>query len=302
MSNPFGKPLGMPRRRCGRTGLYMSALALNLSPGAGADLSLRVARALVHRALEWNINHIDLASGDGTVRRVGESRLGRLLEYELKGHRDELIITTNAGERAWPGPYGAGGSRKHILASLDQTLRRLGLEYVDFLCAGPFDHGTPLGETMGAVQDAVREGKARYAGVSSYSSSQTVKAIGLLDRLGARLAVHHSVSNVFAGDPQPALTRVLESDGVGGIRHYRRNANTGPRTHRDALLTDLARRRGQTLTQVAIAWALQDPSVASVSLPAASIEDVDEFGMALENLSFTMGERMALAPWADRAH
>ena len=184
MSRASGKPLFMPRRRCGRTGLYTSALALNLGAEVAADSSSMATRMLVHRALEWNINHVDLASGSGIVRRAGERSLGRLIERELKPHRDELIITTRAGGRSWPGPYGAGGSRKHILASLDQTLGRLGLDHVDILCAGPFDDGTPLEETMGAIHDAVQHGKARYVGVSSYSSSQTSRAMLLLDPLG----------------------------------------------------------------------------------------------------------------------
>ena len=139
----------------------MSALALNLDVTTGGDRSLGAVRALTHQALEWNINHIDLASSEAATRHAVEGLLGCLFEQELKGHRDDLIITTNAGERVWAGPYGAGGGRKHILSSLDQTLGRLGLEYVDVLCAGPFDDETPLDETMSAIHDAIRVGKAR---------------------------------------------------------------------------------------------------------------------------------------------
>jgi L-glyceraldehyde 3-phosphate reductase len=294
MTDAPGRALAMPQRRCGRTGLYTSALALAFDMTDGGGGSLGTVRALMHHALEWNINHIDLASSEATTRDAVESLLGCLFEQELKGHRDDLIITANVGQRVWRGPYGAGGGRKHILASLDQTLARLGLEYVDVLCAGPFDDGTPLDETMGAIHHAIREGKARYAGVSSYTSIQTCEAIQLLDRLGVRLAVHHSIATIFATDPELALTDVLESNGVGAIRHFRRPAGVRPRSHREVVLRHLAQDRGQTPTQVAVAWSLQQPSLASVSLPAARSEHVTECATALQQLSFTTGERTLL--------
>ncbi len=284
----------MPQRRCGRTKLYMSAVALNFDVTAGGDRSLGAVRALMHHALDWNVNHIDLASSEAAARHAVESLLGCLFAQELKGHRDELIITTNAGERVWPGPYGAGGGRKHILSSLDQTLGRLGLEYVDVLCTGPFDHETPLEETMSAIHDAIRVGKARYAGVSSYTSIQTCEAIQLLDRLGARLAVHHCRSTMFAADLDLALADVLESHGVGAIRHFRRPADVAPRTYREVLFRDLARDRRQTPTQVAVAWSLQHPGLASVSLPALRSAHLTEFVTALQQLSFTVAERILL--------
>ena len=295
MNDAFGTALAMPHRRCGQTGLYMSAVALNLDIAATEQHSLGAMRALVHHALEWNINHIDLASSHATAQHAVESLLGCLFEQEFKGHRDDLIITVDAGVRAWPGPYGAGGGRKHILASLDQTLGRLGLEYVDVLCAGPYDDETPLDETMSAIRDAIRDGKARYAGVSSYASIETCEAIQLLDRLGLHLAVHHSVSTIFATDPEVALTDVLESNGVGAIRHFRRPAGVRPRSYREALLRGLARDRGQSPTQVAVAWSLQHPSLASVSLPAARSGDLAECVAALQQLSFSVGERTLLS-------
>jgi diketogulonate reductase-like aldo/keto reductase len=198
------------------------------------------------------------AAASCVVRRAGECSLGRLIECELRPHREKLIITTRAGGRSWPGPYGAGGSRKHILASLDQTLGPLGLDHVDILCAGPFDDGTPLEETMGAIHDAVQQGNARYVGASSYSSSQTSRAMLLLDPLGVPLSIHHAAST--GGRGAAALTRFLDSEGIGVIRHYRRQPAARPPGHHDPVLQDLAQRRGQTPTQLAIVWGLQDPA------------------------------------------
>lgn len=294
MNDAFGNALVMPHRRCGRTGLYLSALALKIDAQAIDDRALRAVRNLVYEALEWNINHIDLASGDPTQRHLAEHLLGCLFKRDFKGHRDDFVITSTAGQRAWPGPYGAGGGRKHIVASLDQTLGRLGVDYVDVLCAGPFDEDTPLEESMGAVRDAVDVGKALYAGVSSYTSLQTCEAIEILGSLGVSLALHHFDTMTFATDPELALADVLESNGVGAIRCLKRSPGGRPRCYRDALLTDLARDRGQTPTQVAIAWALQQPSLASVSLPAADGQDLTEFVAALQQLSFTAGERALL--------
>jgi L-glyceraldehyde 3-phosphate reductase len=284
----------MPHRRCGRSGLYLSALALSLDATPVRGQSQAALRAALHQALEWNINHIDLASGDSVVRHATEHLLGSLFERDFKRHRDDLIITSNAGERAWPGPYGAGGGRKHILSRLDQTLGRLGLDHVDVLCAGPFDHDTPLDETIAAVGDAIAAGKARYAGVSSYTTLQTCEAIKLLESLGLPLTLHHAHSVVFGTHAELALTDVLESNDVGAIRHFPRPIDVRPRSYREVLLTGLARDRGQTPIQVAIAWSLQQPSLASVSLPAANPQHLIEFVTALQQLSFTAGEKALL--------
>jgi L-glyceraldehyde 3-phosphate reductase len=294
MNDAFDSALLMPRRRCGRSGLSMSALALTLDATACGEGSLAAARSIMHEALDWNINHIDLASGDQITRHAAESLIGSLFEQELKGHRDELIITAVAGARAWPGPYGAGGGRKHIFSSLDRTLGRLGLDHVDVLCAGPPDQDTALDETMSAVGDAIRIGKALYAGVSGYTALQTREAIYHLDRLGVRLAVHHVDSTIFSAAPDVALTNVVETRGVGAIRHFRRPAGARPRTYREVLLSDLARERRQTPTQLAIAWSLQQPSLASVSVSAASVHHLLECLAALEQLSFTPVEQALL--------
>jgi L-glyceraldehyde 3-phosphate reductase len=289
----------MPWRRCGQTGLYLSALALNLGAREGSGLAFMTTRALVHQALEWNINLIDLVSCNGMLACAAESGLGRLLESELRAHRNELIVTTSAGDRSWPGPYGIGGSRKHVLGRLDQTLRRLRLDYVDILCVGPFDRDTPLEETMAALHKAVRQGKVRYAGVSAFSSSETLNARLVLDQLGTPLAIHHSATPMVGRGADEALIRVLEREGVGAIRHCSRPPAAEPHQHRDAVFDDLARKRGQTPAQLAIAWALLDPGVSSVSLPAAGTEDLNEFAAALENLSFTAEERNVLSRWVN---
>jgi L-glyceraldehyde 3-phosphate reductase len=307
----------MPYRRCGRSGLLLPAVSLGLWQNFGHDRPLETSRAIVRRAFDLGITHFDLANNYGPPYGSAEENFGRLLREDLAAHRDELVISTKAGYDMWPGPYGEWGSRKYLLASLDASLRRLGLDYVDVFYSHRPDPDTPLAETMGALDAAVRAGKALYAGISSYTADQTREAAALLRELGTPLLIHQPSYSMLNRWIEGGLLEVLEDEGVGcivfsplaqgmltdkylgGIPEDSRAARDGSlsRAHltEEALekiraLNELASRRGQSLAQLALAWTLRDPRVTSTLVGASSVEQLEENVRALERLELAPDE------------
>ena len=305
-------------RRCGRSGLLVPAVSLGLWWNFGGDRPLETSRAVVRRAFDLGITHFDLANNYGPPYGSAEETFGRLLRRDLRPYRDELVVSTKAGYDMWPGPYGEWGSRKYLLASLDQSLRRLGLDYVDIFYSHRFDPETPLDETMGALDSAVRAGKALYAGISSYSSAATREAAAILRELGTPLLIHqpsYSMLNRWIEDD--GLLDTLSELGVGCIGFsplaqgmltdkYLDGIPEGSRASRPSslsadMLTDealeriralneLAASRGQTLAQMAIAWTLRDERMTSTLVGASSVEQLEANVAALERLTFAADE------------
>jgi L-glyceraldehyde 3-phosphate reductase len=309
----------MAYRRCGRSGLLLPAVSLGLWWNFGHDRPLDTSRAIVRRAFDLGITHFDLANNYGPPYGSAEENFGRLFQSDLAAFRDELVISTKAGYDMWPGPYGEWGSRKYLLASLDQSLRRLGLDYVDIFYSHRLDPATPLEETMGALDAAVRQGKALYAGISSYPAEQTHEAAAILDGLGTRLLIHQPSYSMLNRWIEPDLLDALGELGVGCIvfsplaqglltGKYLEGVPEGSRAarpyslSRDQLsdetlakiraLAGLAERRGQTLAQMALAWTLRDPRVTSTLIGASSVAQLEENVAALGRLDFT-GEELA---------
>jgi L-glyceraldehyde 3-phosphate reductase len=307
----------MQYRRTGRSGLKLPALSLGLWQNFGADAPIERQRAIVRRAFDLGITHFDLANNYGPPYGAAEENFGRLLATELAGHRDELVISTKAGYDMWPGPYGIWGSRKYLLASLDQSLKRMGLEYVDIFYSHRFDPETPLEETMGALDTAVRQGKALYAGVSSYSGQRTKEAIAILRRLGTPLLIHQPSYSMLNRWIEQDLLEVLGDEGIGCIvfsplaqglltDRYLEGVPTGSRgSHPGSFPTDtlteanlekiralnqIAKRRGQTLAQMAVAWTLRNPVVTSALVGASSVAQLEQNVAALDNLEFSPDE------------
>jgi L-glyceraldehyde 3-phosphate reductase len=307
----------MTYRRCGRSGLSLPALSLGLWHNFGDDQPLDVQRAIVRRAFDLGITHFDLANNYGPPYGSAEINFGRLLREDLAPYRDELIISTKAGWDMWPGPYGDLGSRKYLLASLDQSLRRLGLDYVDIFYHHRFDPDTPLEETLGALDTAVRRGKALYVGISSYSDRRTEEAIGILRRLGTPLLIHQPSYSMFNRWIEAGLLDVLGTEGIGCIAfsplaqglltdRYLDGVPEGSRASKgDSLSLDMlneanlervralngiAERRGQRLSQLAIAWALRDPRVTSVLVGASHVEQLEQNVAALDHLAISTEE------------
>ena len=307
----------MQYRRSGRSGLLLPALSLGLWHNFGGEAPFETGRAIVRRAFDLGITHFDLANNYGPPYGSAEQNFGRMLELDLHPYRDELVISTKAGYDMWPGPYGEWGSRKYLLASLDQSLRRMGLEYVDIFYSHRYDPETPLEETMGALDSAVRRGKALYAGISSYSPAKTREAARILRELGTPLVIHQPSYSMLNRWIEPELLDVLDDEGVGCIvfsplgqgmlsDRYLDGIPEGSRASRDAtlspsLITDdalekiralneLARGRGQTLAQMAIAWTLRDPRVTSALAGASRVEQLEANVAALERLDFTDDE------------
>jgi L-glyceraldehyde 3-phosphate reductase len=304
----------MQYRRVGRSGLELPAISLGLWQNFGEDRPLATQRAIVRRAFDLGITHFDLANNYGPPYGSAEENFGRILATDLRGHRDELVISTKAGYDMWPGPYGDRGSRKYLLASLDQSLQRMGLPYVDIFYSHRADPDTPLEETIGALDAAVRPGKAPYAGISSYSPERTRQAAEILRGLGTPLLIHQpSYSMLNRWIEEDGLLEVLEEEGVGcivfsplaqglltdrylaGIPEGSRASRPGT-MDRDQLneatlakvraLNELAGRRGQSLAQLAIAWVLRDPRVTSALLGASSVAQLEANVAALDNLAF----------------
>jgi L-glyceraldehyde 3-phosphate reductase len=299
----------MTYNRCGRSGLLLPAISLGLWQNFGHDRPLERSREIVRRAFDLGITHFDLANNYGPPYGSAEENFGRILRTDLAGHRDELIVSTKAGYDMWPGPYGEWGSRKYLLASLDASLRRLGIDYVDIVYSHRFDPETPLEETMGALDTAVRQGKALYAGISSYSAEQTAKASALLRERGTPLLIHQPSYSMLNRWIEGGLLDTLEEEGVGCIvfsplaqgmltDKYLKGIPEGSRASRDGslsprLLTDaalgkiralgkIAARRGQTLPQMALAWTLRDARVTSTLVGVSSVEQLEMNVAALE--------------------
>jgi L-glyceraldehyde 3-phosphate reductase len=307
----------MSYRRCGRSGLQLPAISLGLWQNFGDDRPLRDSRAILRRAFDLGITHFDLANNYGPPYGSAESNFGRVLAEDLKPYRDELVISTKAGYDMWPGPYGEWGSRKYLLASLDQSLMRMGLEYVDIFYSHRFDPQTPLRETMGALDYSVRSGKARYVGISSYGPERTKEAVDVLRELGTPLLIHQPSYSMFNRWIEDGLLDVLARDGVGAIvfsplaqglltdryldgveqdSRVRRGNYFGEQLlseqnlERARALNEIAERRGQSLAQLAIAWALRDERVTSALLGASSVRQLEQNVEALKRPDFDAAE------------
>jgi L-glyceraldehyde 3-phosphate reductase len=307
----------MVYNRSGRSGLLLPAVSLGLWNNFGHDHPLEGQRAIVRRAFDLGITHFDLANNYGPPYGSAEENFGRLLRSDLAPYRDELVISTKAGYDMWAGPYGEWGSRKYLLASLDQSLRRMGLDYVDIFYSHRFDPETPLKETMGALDAAARQGKALYVGISSYSAAKTGEAQAILSALGTPLLIHQPSYSLLNRWIEPDLLDTLEELGVGCIAFsplaqgvltdkYLDGIPPGARAGHESslspdLLTDetmakvrglneIARSRGQTLAQMAIAWVLRDPRVTSALVGASSVEQIEANVAALNRLDFAADE------------
>jgi L-glyceraldehyde 3-phosphate reductase len=305
----------MQYRRCGRSGIQLPAVSLGLWQNFGDDRSIDSQKAILRRAFDRGVTHFDLANNYGPPPGGAEANFGRILRDDFSSLRDELIISTKAGWDMWPGPYGDLGSRKYLLASLDQSLQRLGLDYVDIFYHHHFDSTTPMEESLGALDSAVRQGKALYVGISSYSDERTQQAIGILRDLGTPLLIHQPSYSMLNRWIEDRLLDVLDEQGVGCIAFsplgqglltdkYLDGVSKDTRAAKDdsslaaQLLNDenlarvrglaeIAHERGQKMSQLAIAWALRNPVVTSVLLGASSVEQLDENLDALNNLEFT---------------
>ena len=315
----------MPYRRVGRSGLHLPAISLGLWNNFGADRPLETSRAIVRRAFDLGITHFDLANNYGPPYGSAEETFGRLLGSDLRPYRDELVISTKAGYDMWPGPYGDGGSRKYLLASLDQSLQRLGLDYVDVFYSHRADPDTPLEETMGALDSAVRHGKALYAGISSYSPERTRAAAAILASMGTPLLIHQPSYSMLNRWIEDGLLDTLEELGVGCIGfsplaqglltdRYRDGIPEGSRIARDlslpadqlteqtaakvAGLHEIAESRGQTLAAMALAWTLRDPRMTSTLVGASSVEQLEHNVLALDRLDFSADELAAIDRYA----
>jgi L-glyceraldehyde 3-phosphate reductase len=308
----------MPYPRCGKSGLLLPAVSLGLWHNFGGVDSIDNCRAMLRRAFDLGITHFDLANNYGPPYGSAEHTFGKLLKDDFTAHRDELIISTKAGYDMWPGPYGNWGSRKYLLASLDQSLRRMGLEYVDIFYSHRPDPATPVEETMGALDHAVRSGKALYAGISNYNPAETSAAIAILRGLGTPCLIHQFKYSMFQRTPEEGLIELLGSEGIGGIvfsplaqglltdryldgipsdsRAAKPHSYLKPeqleveRLQQARELQKLARERGQSLAQMALVWALRHAAVTSVLIGASRVEQIEQDVAALENLQFSSEE------------
>ena len=318
----------MPYRRSGRSGLELPAISLGLWQNFGSDRPLETSRAIVRRAFDLGVTHFDLANNYGPPYGSAEENFGRLLRQDLGPYRDELVISTKAGWDMWPGPYGDLGSRKYLLASLDQSLRRMGLDYVDIFYSHRFDPETPLEETMGALDTAVRRGKALYAGISSYSARKTREAAAIMRDLGTPILIHQPSYSLLNRWIEPELLDVLEEEGIGCIGFsplaqgmltdkYLDGIPEGSRASRDGSLSprllteealakiralnEIAARRGQSLGQMALAWTLRDSRMTSTLVGASSVAQLEENLAALERLHFSPEELEEVDRYATEA-
>ncbi|WP_396655248.1 aldo/keto reductase [Microbacterium sp.] len=303
-------------RQVGRSGLYLPPISLGLWWNFGDNIPLDDQRALLRHAFDSGITHFDLANNYGPPYGSAEKNFGRILAEDLRPYRDELIISSKAGWDMWPGPYGEFGSRKHVLASADASLQRMGLDYVDIFYSHRFDAVTPIEETMGALDTLVRQGKALYVGISSYSAERTVVAAAVARSLGTPLIIHQPAYSILNRWVEDGLTGVLTQEGLGAIaftplaqglltgryladgtaqRAQKRSSLRGERLSESTLralrsLDVIARERGQTLAQLALQWVLRDPVVASALIGASRPEQLDENLAALDGPAFTMEE------------
>jgi L-glyceraldehyde 3-phosphate reductase len=312
----------MTYKRSGRSGLKLPLISLGFWYNFGGLDSFENGRAIARRAFDMGVTHFDLANNYGPPPGSAEETFGLLMQKDFHPYRDELIISTKAGYDMWPGPYGEWGSRKYMLASLDQSLKRMGLDYVDIFYSHRPDPETPLEETMSALDSAVRQGKALYVGISSYSPEQTQEAAQILRQMGTPCLIHQPSYNMFDRWVENGLLDVLEQEGIGSIvfsplaqgqltERYLNGIPAGARatkTERVWLtpedvnhniakirkLKDLAQKRGQKLSQMAIAWVLRKPQITSALIGASSVKQLDENLAALANLSFSPEELDAI--------
>jgi L-glyceraldehyde 3-phosphate reductase len=307
----------MQYRRCGRSGLLLPAVSLGRWQNFGGEQPLEDRRAILRRAFDLGITHFDLANNYGPPYGSAEETFARIMAKDLRPFRDELVISTKAGYDMWPGPYGEWGSRKYLLASLDQSLGRMGLDYVDIFYSHRFDPDTPLEETMGALDAAVRHGKALYAGISSYTAPQTAEAVRVLRDLGTPLLIHQPSYSMLNRWIEPDLLDTLEREGVGCIvfsplaqgmlsDKYLNGIPEGSRASRDGSLSpnmlgdealakiralnEVAERRGQSLAQLALAWTLRDPRITSTLVGVSSMEQLEANVATLDRLELSDDE------------
>ncbi|MGA2569558.1 MAG: L-glyceraldehyde 3-phosphate reductase [Terracidiphilus sp.] len=310
----------MQYRRCWRSGIRLPAISLGLWHNFGGVDDFGNARTMLRRAFDLGITHFDLANNYGPPPGSAEFNFGEILRLDLKPYRDELIVSTKAGYDMWPGPYGNWGSRKYLLASLDQSLERMGLEYVDIFYSHRPDPETPVEETMGALDQAVRSGKALYAGISNYNPEQAAAAVKILRELGTPCLIHQPKYSMFERAPERGLLDVLGNEGVGAIAFCplaqglltdrylngipadaraakphsflkRRDIDEG-RLAKVRALNQLAGERGQSLAQMALAWVLRDVRMTSALIGASRVEQIEQNVAALANLGFS-GEELA---------
>ncbi len=305
-------------RRCGRSGLHLPALSLGLWHNFGAADNFANSRALILRSFDLGITHFDLANNYGPPPGSAEETFGKILQADLAAHRDELIISTKAGYTMWDGPYGDWGSRKYLLSSLDQSLKRMRLDYVDIFYSHRPDPNTPLEETMGAVAHAVKSGKALYAGLSNYNAEGTARAAKLLRELGTPCLIHQPKYHLFDRWIEDGLSRVLVNEGIGGIafcplaqglltnrylagippdsraahdpRFLKPEHITEEKLGKIRQLDALAKQRGQTLAQLSLAWVLRNPAITSALIGASKVSQVEENLGTLKNLAFSQDE------------
>ena len=316
-----------PYRRVGRSGVLLPPISLGFWQNFGENRDPLTLRTIVRRAFDLGVNHFDLANNYGPPPGSAETHLGRILEQDFRHHRDELVISTKAGYRMWDGPFGDGGSRKYLLGSLDQSLTRLGLDHVDIFYHHREDPHTPLEETMGALAQAVRSGKALYAGISNYSPEQTRQAAGLLAELGTPLLIHQPSYSMFNRHIEDDLLEVVDELGVGlaafsplqqglltnrylsGVPQSSRAAgSSGSLSQRQVEdpdyqarvrgLSAIAHERGQSLAQLALAWALRHPQVSTALVGASSVHQLEQNVGTLENLELTDEEITRLDEFA----
>ena len=322
----------MPYRRVGRSGLKLPAVSLGLWHNFGDDMPFETQRAILRRAFDLGVTHFDLANNYGPPAGSAETNFGRHLKDDFAAYRDELIISTKAGYDMWPGPYGEWGSRKYMLASLDQSLERMGLDYVDIFYSHRPDPETPMEETMGALDTAVRSGRALYAGISSYTPAQTLEAARILKEMGTPLLIHqpsYSMLNRWTENGEPNLYEALDAVGAGSIafsplaqgmltdrylngipadsraakEHFLHEHDlTEDKMARVRALNDIAASRGQSLAQMAIAWILRDQvkgsPVTSALVGASSVRQLENNVAAINNLAFTEAELTAIDQFA----
>jgi L-glyceraldehyde 3-phosphate reductase len=311
----------IPYRRCGQSGIDLPAISLGLWQNFGHDTPLDTQRAIIRRAIDLGVTHFDLANNYGTPYGSAETNFGRILAEDLRPYRDELLISTKAGWDMWPGPYGDWGSRKYLLASLDQSLRRMGLEYVDIFYSHRPDPRTPLEETMSALATAVQSGRALYTGISQYSPEQSAEAVAILRQMGVRLLIHQPSYSIIDRWMEDGLLDALERDGIGCIAfsplsqgmltsRYLDGIPPGSRASRDeslspGLLSDetvrelralngIAQARGQTLAQMALTWVLRDQRVTSALIGASSVAQLEENLGAASGPAFSADELAAI--------
>ncbi len=311
----------MPYRRCGRSGIKLPEVSLGLWQNFGGETPLETQRAIVRRAFDLGVTHFDLANNYGPPYGSAESNFGEILQSDLSRYRDELIISTKAGYEMWAGPYGEWGSRKYLLASLDQSLARLGMEYVDIFYSHRFDPETPLEETMGALDTAVRSGRALYAGISSYSAERTAEAAAILRQMGTPVLIHQPSYSLLNRWIEGRLLDVLGQEGIGCIAfsplaqgllttRYLNGIPEGSRASRAESLSadqiteqnlrhvralnEIAQARGQSLAQMAISWVLRDERVTSALIGASSVRQLEENLAAAGRSDFSAEELAAI--------